>query len=133
MAAAITSLLRQVRVFTFSVGQHNYDVTPLQWMACTNKGTSLHFTARASACYDLLSAVHPYVQLFVTHGLSVLPYRWPSIALSVWWAVLLVHLTEHVSAHLAVCPLSICPAFLLLHLFADHSISLCMWVNSECY
>lgn len=29
---------RTVRVFTFSVGQHNYDVTPLQWMACTNKG-----------------------------------------------------------------------------------------------
>lgn len=30
--------LPQVRVFTFSVGQHNYDVTPLQWMACANKG-----------------------------------------------------------------------------------------------
>lgn len=30
----------QVRVFTFSVGQHNYDVTPLQWIACTNKGES---------------------------------------------------------------------------------------------
>ncbi|KAF5927972.1 hypothetical protein HPG69_013802 [Diceros bicornis minor] len=29
---------KQVRVFTFSVGQHNYDVTPLQWMACANKG-----------------------------------------------------------------------------------------------
>ncbi|XP_072928695.1 voltage-dependent calcium channel subunit alpha-2/delta-2a isoform X3 [Hemitrygon akajei] len=29
---------KTVRVFTFSVGQHNYDVTPLQWMACTNKG-----------------------------------------------------------------------------------------------
>lgn len=28
----------KVRVFTFSVGQHNYDVTPLQWIACTNKG-----------------------------------------------------------------------------------------------
>lgn len=28
----------QVRVFTFSVGQHNYDVTPLQWIACSNKG-----------------------------------------------------------------------------------------------
>lgn len=50
VAAAITSLPWQVRVFTFSVGQHNYDVTPLQWMACTNKGTSLDFTARASAC-----------------------------------------------------------------------------------
>ncbi|KAG7260720.1 hypothetical protein CRUP_029476 [Coryphaenoides rupestris] len=30
--------LLNVRVFTFSVGQHNYDVTPLQWIACTNKG-----------------------------------------------------------------------------------------------
>ncbi|XP_046882204.1 voltage-dependent calcium channel subunit alpha-2/delta-2b [Hypomesus transpacificus] len=29
---------RTVRVFTFSVGQHNYDVTPLQWIACANKG-----------------------------------------------------------------------------------------------
>lgn len=39
MATAVTSSPKQVRVFTFSVGQHNYDVTPLQWMACTNKGT----------------------------------------------------------------------------------------------
>jgi len=31
-------VLNQVRVFTFSVGQHNYDVTPLQWIACANKG-----------------------------------------------------------------------------------------------
>ncbi|TSM36124.1 Voltage-dependent calcium channel subunit alpha-2/delta-1 [Bagarius yarrelli] len=31
-------VLLQVRVFTFSVGQHNYDVTPLQWIACANKG-----------------------------------------------------------------------------------------------
>lgn len=38
-ATAVTSSPKQVRVFTFSVGQHNYDVTPLQWMACTNKGT----------------------------------------------------------------------------------------------
>uniref|UniRef100_A0A8C1QK83 Calcium channel, voltage-dependent, alpha 2/delta subunit 2a n=1 Tax=Cyprinus carpio TaxID=7962 RepID=A0A8C1QK83_CYPCA len=30
---------KTVRVFTFSVGQHNYDVTPLQWIACANKGT----------------------------------------------------------------------------------------------
>uniref|UniRef100_H3DBA9 Calcium channel, voltage-dependent, alpha 2/delta subunit 2a n=1 Tax=Tetraodon nigroviridis TaxID=99883 RepID=H3DBA9_TETNG len=29
---------KTVRVFTFSVGQHNYDVTPLQWIACSNKG-----------------------------------------------------------------------------------------------
>lgn len=37
---AVTPSPTQVRVFTFSVGQHNYDVTPLQWMACANKGTS---------------------------------------------------------------------------------------------
>ncbi|XP_030631687.1 voltage-dependent calcium channel subunit alpha-2/delta-1a [Chanos chanos] len=29
---------QQVRIFTFSVGQHNYDKVPIQWMACTNKG-----------------------------------------------------------------------------------------------
>lgn len=29
---------QQVRIFTFSVGQHNYDKGPIQWMACTNKG-----------------------------------------------------------------------------------------------
>lgn len=28
----------QVRIFTFSVGQHNYDKGPIQWMACSNKG-----------------------------------------------------------------------------------------------
>ncbi|XP_047430752.1 voltage-dependent calcium channel subunit alpha-2/delta-1a isoform X2 [Mugil cephalus] len=27
-----------VRIFTFSVGQHNYDKAPIQWMACENKG-----------------------------------------------------------------------------------------------
>ncbi|XP_027017404.1 voltage-dependent calcium channel subunit alpha-2/delta-1 isoform X4 [Tachysurus fulvidraco] len=29
---------KKVRVFTFSVGQHNYDTGPIQWMACDNKG-----------------------------------------------------------------------------------------------
>ncbi|KAM4615175.1 voltage-dependent calcium channel subunit alpha-2/delta-1-like [Polymixia lowei] len=29
---------RTVRIFTFSVGQHNYDKGPIQWMACENKG-----------------------------------------------------------------------------------------------
>ncbi|CAM4565898.1 unnamed protein product [Leuciscus chuanchicus] len=29
---------KKVRIFTFSVGQHNYDKTPIQWMACENKG-----------------------------------------------------------------------------------------------
>ncbi|XP_073708708.1 voltage-dependent calcium channel subunit alpha-2/delta-2-like [Garra rufa] len=39
---------KTVRVFTFSVGQHNYDVTPLQWIACANKvrGRSLAQQAR---------------------------------------------------------------------------------------
>lgn len=42
----------QVRVFTFSVGQHNYDVTPLQWIACTNKGelSSWAFISICSLC-----------------------------------------------------------------------------------
>lgn len=44
--------LPQVRVFTFSVGQHNYDVTPLQWMACANKGEwSQHPAAAGAAEY----------------------------------------------------------------------------------
>uniref|UniRef100_A0A9J8AXY4 Calcium voltage-gated channel auxiliary subunit alpha2delta 1 n=1 Tax=Cyprinus carpio carpio TaxID=630221 RepID=A0A9J8AXY4_CYPCA len=29
---------KKVRVFTFSVGQHNYDTGPIKWMACANKG-----------------------------------------------------------------------------------------------
>uniref|UniRef100_A0A3P9HV88 Calcium channel, voltage-dependent, alpha 2/delta subunit 1a n=1 Tax=Oryzias latipes TaxID=8090 RepID=A0A3P9HV88_ORYLA len=29
---------KEVRIFTFSVGQHSYDKGPVQWMACTNKG-----------------------------------------------------------------------------------------------
>ncbi|XP_041636585.1 voltage-dependent calcium channel subunit alpha-2/delta-1-like isoform X2 [Cheilinus undulatus] len=29
---------QEVRIFTFSVGQHNYDKGPVQWMACQNKG-----------------------------------------------------------------------------------------------
>ncbi|XP_061085150.1 voltage-dependent calcium channel subunit alpha-2/delta-1a [Conger conger] len=29
---------KQVRIFTFSVGQHNYDKGPIQRMACSNKG-----------------------------------------------------------------------------------------------
>ncbi|KAH0616458.1 hypothetical protein JD844_027565 [Phrynosoma platyrhinos] len=32
------NLEKKVRVFTFSVGQHNYDKGPIQWMACANKG-----------------------------------------------------------------------------------------------
>ncbi|XP_029470947.1 voltage-dependent calcium channel subunit alpha-2/delta-1 isoform X4 [Rhinatrema bivittatum] len=29
---------KKVRIFTFSVGQHNYDKGPIKWMACNNKG-----------------------------------------------------------------------------------------------
>ncbi|XP_045548075.1 voltage-dependent calcium channel subunit alpha-2/delta-2-like [Salmo salar] len=29
---------KMVQVFSFSLGQHNYDVTPLQWIACANEG-----------------------------------------------------------------------------------------------
>ncbi|XP_029901606.1 voltage-dependent calcium channel subunit alpha-2/delta-1a isoform X2 [Myripristis murdjan] len=29
---------KTVRIFTFSVGQHNYDKGPIKWMACANKG-----------------------------------------------------------------------------------------------
>ncbi|XP_036375727.1 voltage-dependent calcium channel subunit alpha-2/delta-1-like isoform X2 [Megalops cyprinoides] len=29
---------KKVRIFTFSVGQHNYDKGPIKWMACKNKG-----------------------------------------------------------------------------------------------
>uniref|UniRef100_A0A673MEK7 Voltage-dependent calcium channel subunit alpha-2/delta-1-like n=1 Tax=Sinocyclocheilus rhinocerous TaxID=307959 RepID=A0A673MEK7_9TELE len=32
---------KKVRIFTFSVGQHNYDKTPIQWMACNNKGETI--------------------------------------------------------------------------------------------
>lgn len=42
--------LPQVRVFTFSVGQHNYDVTPLQWMACANKGERGWLLAGMGGC-----------------------------------------------------------------------------------
>ena len=42
--------LPQVRVFTFSVGQHNYDVTPLQWMACANKGERGWHLAGTGGC-----------------------------------------------------------------------------------
>lgn len=124
----------QVRVFTFSVGQHNYDVTPLQWMACTNKGTTgFHYRGICLLCP---SANYPSICPTVCSLTVCLSFHtYPlSIALSICWAVLLVHLTKRLTAHLAVCPLSIClPAFfLLLHLFADQSISLGIRVIS-CY
>lgn len=47
------SLSLQVRVFTFSVGQHNYDVSPLQWIACFNKGKLVNDPC--SGCHLLLT------------------------------------------------------------------------------
>lgn len=50
----------QVRIFTFSVGQHNYDKGPIQWMACSNKGARqpdrcrLPLTVRVSDILRLL-------------------------------------------------------------------------------
>uniref|UniRef100_A0A3P9JT12 Calcium channel, voltage-dependent, alpha 2/delta subunit 2b n=1 Tax=Oryzias latipes TaxID=8090 RepID=A0A3P9JT12_ORYLA len=41
---------KTVRVFTFSVGQHNYDVMPLQWIACANKG-ELNIRQLRSICF----------------------------------------------------------------------------------
>lgn len=34
-----------MRVFTFSVGQHNYDKGPIKSMACTNKGERFVFVS----------------------------------------------------------------------------------------
>uniref|UniRef100_A0A8C1CHY1 Calcium channel, voltage-dependent, alpha 2/delta subunit 2a n=1 Tax=Cyprinus carpio carpio TaxID=630221 RepID=A0A8C1CHY1_CYPCA len=45
---------KTVRVFTFSVGQHNYDVTPLQWIACANKAVQLHLYFCTSEYLDVL-------------------------------------------------------------------------------
>lgn len=53
--------LPQVRVFTFSVGQHNYDVTPLQWMACANKGEWGWHPAGTGGCRVLGSPLGPSV------------------------------------------------------------------------
>lgn len=53
--------LPQVRVFTFSVGQHNYDVTPLQWMACANKGERGWHPAGTGGCRVLGSPLGPSV------------------------------------------------------------------------
>uniref|UniRef100_A0A665VPT0 Voltage-dependent calcium channel subunit alpha-2/delta-1-like n=1 Tax=Echeneis naucrates TaxID=173247 RepID=A0A665VPT0_ECHNA len=41
---------KQVRIFTFSVGQHNYDKGPIQWMACANKGTRLTHSPSTVLC-----------------------------------------------------------------------------------
>lgn len=76
MATAVTSSPEQVRVFTFSVGQHNYDVTPLQWMACTNKGTSSGVPATGLACRVL-----PSIGLVV--HLSFHMFSFPAACLSI--------------------------------------------------
>uniref|UniRef100_A0A8C0VX66 Calcium voltage-gated channel auxiliary subunit alpha2delta 2 n=1 Tax=Cyanistes caeruleus TaxID=156563 RepID=A0A8C0VX66_CYACU len=48
---------KTVRVFTFSVGQHNYDVTPLQWMACANKGEWGWHPAGMGGCREYLDVL----------------------------------------------------------------------------
>lgn len=104
MATAVTSSPEQVRVFTFSVGQHNYDVTPLQWMACTNKGTSSGVPATGLACRVLPSiglVVHLSFHMF-SFPAACFPYVWLSICL----CGSLVHLTSFCPSD---CPLSMCP------------------------
>uniref|UniRef100_A0A8C3QHM6 Calcium voltage-gated channel auxiliary subunit alpha2delta 2 n=1 Tax=Cyanoderma ruficeps TaxID=181631 RepID=A0A8C3QHM6_9PASS len=48
---------KTVRVFTFSVGQHNYDVTPLQWMACANKGEQGWHPGGTGGCREYLDVL----------------------------------------------------------------------------
>lgn len=119
MATAVTSSPKQVRVFTFSVGQHNYDVTPLQWMACTNKGTSSGIPATGLACRVLPSTG------LVVH-LSFCMFSFPAaclstcvtIHLSMW---LLVRLTSFCPSD---CPLSMCPPLICSRVCLLISLSL---------
>lgn len=91
MATAVTPSPKQVRVFTFSVGQHNYDVTPLQWMACANKGTTSSVTASGPSCHALLS-----IGLIV--HMSIRTSSFPAACLPT------AHLPVHVTIHLSVWP-----------------------------
>lgn len=94
MTTAVTPSPKQVRVFTFSVGQHNYDVTPLQWMACANKGTSSGVPTLGPACCALLS-----IRLLV--HLSIHMSSIPAACFRT------VHLPTHVTIHLSghvTCP-----------------------------
>lgn len=78
MTTAVTPSPKQVRVFTFSVGQHNYDVTPLQWMACANKGTLSSVPTLGpvpccpSGCLSTCPSICPAFQLPV-FALSIFP------------------------------------------------------------
>lgn len=49
------NLILQVRIFTFSVGQHNYDKGPIQWMACSNKGTAQIRAQITQNCYRFVT------------------------------------------------------------------------------
>ncbi|KAJ8257539.1 hypothetical protein GJAV_G00186670 [Gymnothorax javanicus] len=81
---------KTVRVFTFSVGQHNYDVTPLQWIACANKGKRLvaamvkafaavHWAKLGEILYSSLCicmlGYKEHRQLMLQHGRSVQGHR----------------------------------------------------------
>uniref|UniRef100_A0A3B3D872 Calcium voltage-gated channel auxiliary subunit alpha2delta 1 n=1 Tax=Oryzias melastigma TaxID=30732 RepID=A0A3B3D872_ORYME len=45
---------KKVRIFTFSVGQHNYDKGPIQWMACSNKGSAHSIRINTQEYLDVL-------------------------------------------------------------------------------
>lgn len=96
-------------MFTFSVGQHNYDVTPLQWMACANKGIPSSITAWWLAGHALLS-IGLVVQL--STRMSSFPIACLSTVhlpvhgtVRLYLAMWFVHLTAYLSDHLSVrCP-----------------------------
>ncbi|CAB1314662.1 unnamed protein product [Coregonus sp. 'balchen'] len=74
--------LLNIRVFTFSVGQHNYDVTPLQWIACANKAALL---CSAVLCLGLSSSIlnetlkHIYILQYNDDKTGGFYYEIPSI------------------------------------------------------
>ncbi|KAK3512490.1 hypothetical protein QTP70_014678 [Hemibagrus guttatus] len=83
---------KTVRVFTFSVGQHNYDVTPLQWIACANKGYYFEIrsicairinTQRIEALYAALIVSCEYLDVLgrpmVLAGRSAKQVQWTNV------------------------------------------------------
>lgn len=122
-AAAVTSSPKQVRVFTFSVGQHNYDVTPLQWMACANKGTSSGHPCHG-ACLPCPAVYQAGCPSFHTRGCIWLADV--SIGLSIFLPICLsVHCP---SISQLVCSRVHLPVNLSLRAFRPVP-----WVDSECH
>lgn len=67
----------QVRIFTFSVGQHNYDKGPIQWMACSNKGTAQLIININTECWQFITIQKLeliQIKLVVNHGLKYILY-----------------------------------------------------------